>query len=103
MATATRRSNATPLLPIRLKAAWVCSARKTFGFKPLKPAYHDRTVGRIAGIHSIGRSRLVHAGEDLVVVTDGSWGYMPFSISGLRALLTAVEKQPIEYVFRVDR
>lgn len=85
---------------IRLNPAWLSGARHTHSFRPLRKGPGNKL--HLATQHRLGTSAMFHVGKDAVAISDGSWGYMPFSISGLRELLDEVERQPVVHEFRTD-
>jgi hypothetical protein len=45
---------------------------------------------------------IVRVGDDEIVVTDGSFGYMPFKLSELQSMLREARRLPIVTEFRCD-
>lgn len=58
---------------------------------------------RTATVHTFPASAaIVRVGEDEIVVTDGGFGYTPFYLSELQAMLREAKRLPIATEFNVD-
>lgn len=95
---------------IPLRRAYAKFSRKRIGFTPQRSASkynpvtgkYDRGLGTSL-VHTLPRcASIVRVAEDEIVVTDGSWGYMPFKLSELQAMLREAKRLPIAREFRTD-
>lgn len=100
--------SATTSIPLR--RAYAKFSRKRLGFKPThglsrynrETEQYERTEG-IASVHTLPPGcSIVRVAEDEIVVTDGNYGYTPFKVTELQAMLREVKRLPILREFRVD-
>lgn len=86
---------------ISLSRAHVKSARKTIKFKPQRKTYSGRITS--GSVHALGSSKVYRVADDVIAVTDGSCGYLPFHLSELQAVLKEAKRLPIVTEFRCDK
>ena len=87
----------TAATAIPLRQAYAKFSKKRLGYKAV------RRNGSKASVHLLPNAAvLVRVSEDEVVVTDGSWGYTPFKLSGLEQIIREAKKLPIRSEFNVN-
>lgn len=95
---------------IPLRRAYAKRSRKRLGYLPNREySKLDHVTGvskrvlQPATVHTFpAQASIVRVGEDEIVVTDGSWGYIPFKLSELQLMLREAKRLPIANEFRTD-